>query len=145
MYDAILFPTDGSERSTRSLDHAVSLATAYDATLYALYVVDQSTYAGLPSDVDRETIRERQEAVGSETVRAIEDVAREAGIELVTEIRSGLPHERIVEVVEEYGIDLVVMGTQGRSGLGRLLLGSTTERVLRSSPVAVHAVPTGET
>lgn len=141
MYDRILVPTDGSEGSAVALEHAVDLARGYDASIHGLYVTDQRSYAGMAGDMDREAIREEEEEMGRHALDRIEDAATEAGVEVTTALATGVPHERIRETITERDIDLVVMGTHGRTGLERMLLGSTTEKVLRLSPVAVHAVP----
>ncbi len=144
MYDAILFPTDGSDPSQQCLDHAVSLARAYDATLHAVFVVDQTRYVGNPNDVLRESLREHLHETGAESIDALEDAAEEAGVSLTTAVLEGVPAERIVGYAESNGIDLIVMGTHGRSGLDRVLVGSTTETVIRTSSIPVHCIPTGE-
>ena len=141
MYDTILFPTDGSELSEQGIDHAVSLARAYDAELHALFVINQAVYAGHPNDMDREKIQNQLRESGSRSLEELEAAAEEAGVPLSSTVLSGIPYEQIIEYVESNDVDLVVMGTHGRSGLDRMLLGSTTEKVLRLSPVPVHCVP----
>jgi nucleotide-binding universal stress UspA family protein len=140
MYDRILVPTDGSEGSAVALDHAIDLARGYGASIHGLYVTDRRSYAGMAGDMDREVIREEEE-MGQRALDRIEAAATGAGTEVTTALAVGIPHERIVEAITERDVDLVVMSTHGRTGLERMLLGSTTEKVLRLSPVAVHAVP----
>lgn len=142
MYERILFPTDGSDGSTAALDHAVDLAEKYDATLHGLYVVDQRTYAGLANDTDRESIRKSREAAGEEALRGVEESA--TGVAVETTLTFGVPDEEIVDAVSDHDIDLVVMGSHGRTGVRRAILGSTTENVLRRSSVPVHVVPVGD-
>lgn len=144
MYNRILVPTDGSEGSETAIEHAVDLARGYGASIHGLYVTDQRSYAGMAGDMDREAIREEEEEMGRQALDRIEDAATEAGVEITTALAVGVPHEQIVETIMERDIDLVVMGTHGRTGLERMLLGSTTEKVLRLSPVPVHAVPVPE-
>ncbi|THE64116.1 universal stress protein [Salinadaptatus halalkaliphilus] len=141
MYDTILFPTDGSELAEQGIDNAVTLAETYDADLHTLFVVDQTTYAGHPNDMDREAIQNQLREAGSRSLAELEETAADAGISLTTAVREGVPHEQIIEYTEATGVDLIVMGTHGRSGLDRVLLGSTAEKVLRLSPVPVHCVP----
>ncbi len=144
MYEKILLPTDGSEASEAAIGTAIDLAEKYGATVYGLYVVDQSVYAGIGSDIDRETIRKDQQETGRRALETIRSAAEEADVEVVTDDVSGIPYERIVEYVEDNEIDLIVMSTHGRTGVGRLLLGSTTEKVLRSSPVPIQVLPAGQ-
>ncbi len=142
MYEKILFPTDGSDGSNAALEHAIDLAKRYDATLQGLYVGDQRSYAGLAGDMDREKIREAQESLGNEALEAVVSAAESDGIDVETVRSIGLPAEEIIETIRAQGADLVVMGTQGRTGVKRALLGSVAESVVRQSPVPVHLVPT---
>lgn len=142
MYEKILFPTDGSDGSNAALEHAIDLAKRYDATLQGLYVGDQRSYAGIAGDMDREKIREAQESLGNEALEAVVSAAESDGIDVETVRSIGLPAEEIIETIRAEGADLVVMGTQGRTGVKRALLGSVAESVVRQSPVPVHLVPT---
>ncbi|AKU07026.1 universal stress protein [Haloferax gibbonsii] len=136
MFDHILVPTDGSDHAVRAAEYAVDLAATYGAALHVLYVVDVRTgHADAP--VDDGDSRTRGEAA----VGVVADLAADRDVPVETEIRVGLPHETIVDYSEERGIDLVVMGTHGTSGLERYLLGSVAERVVRLSDVPVLCVP----
>ncbi|MFC4359465.1 universal stress protein [Halobium salinum] len=138
MYEHILLPTDGSESAEAAIDHAIDLAVRYDATLHVLYVVDTAAFGDLPHDTS--VVLEGFEEVGRAAVERVADRARETGVPVETDLVHGLPRDEIVDYVEAEGIDLVVMGTHGRTGLGRMVLGSTTERVVRRSPVPVVTV-----
>lgn len=152
MYDSILVPTDGSRVAGNAIDHALELAGRFDATIHALYVVDteQASGAGLGEDFGVET-QHVIERLREEGERAVEEVANPAdarGIDSVTAVREGKPNQVIREYAAEEGIDCIVMGTHGRKGLDRFLLGSTTERVIRRADVPVltvrlHSPPEG--
>jgi len=137
MYEDILVPVDGSEASMDAVTHAASLAEVHDARIHVIYVVQPQ--AGVESaGVD---VVGALEDVGKRAIEDAEALAREAGIESVeTAILEGTPHRQIMEYAEDNGIDLVVMGTHGRTGLGRLLLGSVTEKIVRVSSVPVLTV-----
>lgn len=146
MYEHILIPTDGSDTATVAVDHAVDLAKRHGAQLHALYVVDiDAVNLGLGSEqVDRirqgnfgEMTELKAKAEGA--TGAVASVASEHDIDVHEAIRVGAPHEVIADYADSNGIDLVVMGSHGRSGVKRALLGSVTERVLRSThrPVLV--------
>ncbi|WP_224449474.1 universal stress protein [Haloprofundus salilacus] len=141
MYDTILLPTDGSDGSRQAAAHAFDLARQYDATVHVLYVAD--TQRDSLTTVGTE-IFDALEADGQEAVSAIveSDVAR--GVDVEEIVVQGHPDDEILSYVEENGVDLVVMATHGRSGLGRYLLGSTTEKIVRSSPVPVFTVRVSE-
>ena len=119
--DTVLVPTDGSEGAAAALEHAIDIVAERGGTIHALHVTNQKGAASSPL----EDARERAEA---------------AGVDVVTATRRGRPHEAIAGYVAEAAVDLVVMGTHGRSGLRRYLLGSVTERTVRFSPVPVISV-----
>jgi len=135
MYDQFLLPTDGSGGTDRAIDHALELAGTYDATLHVLSVLDDASLTSVSEDASSEVRADREAAVES-----IADRARDAGIDVVTSIREGAPHREILAYAAESEIDAIVMGTHGRSGVGRVLLGSVTERVVRDAPVPVVTV-----
>ena len=131
-YDTILIPTDGSPAATAAVDHGISIAERLGASVRVLCVIEDET--GLPPIGDPL----RDEAV--EVVEAIAERASDREISLSTHVQPGIPHEVINSFVSAHGIDLVTMGTHGRSGVRRHLLGSVTERVLRTSDAAVLTV-----
>lgn len=143
MYETILFPTDGSDESLRALDHALGFAEKYDAVLHTLYVVDTSyPYTGFDgSGLDLEPIYEALRREGERTIQRIEERADRAGTAFVGATReAGVVHRAILEYADENDVDLIVMGTHGRRGLDRWLLGSVTERVVRTAEVPVLTV-----
>ncbi|MFC6731631.1 MULTISPECIES: universal stress protein [unclassified Haladaptatus] len=131
MYHNILIPTDGSEGTEKAVEQALDIAETYDATLHVLYVVDTAAFA---PEVDVALIIDSLQAHGERAVADIEAQAVEEGVVVETTIETGSPHREILRYVEDNDIDLVVMGTHGRTGLGRYLLGSVAEKVVRSSP-----------
>lgn len=138
MYDEILVPTDGSSAADRAVAHAIDLAEQYDARLHVLYVVDANAYSTIEAGTDIVISALQDEGEG-----AVDSVARQASaadIDVVTEITTGTVHRTIRDYAENNGIDLIVMGTHGRRGLDRYLLGSVTERVVRTSDVPVLTV-----
>ncbi|GAA0291970.1 universal stress protein [Halarchaeum salinum] len=137
MYDEILVPTDGSAEAEVAVEHAVDIAATYGARLHALYVVDASAYATL--DVT-ETVVEDLEDEGEAAVEAIATAAADAGVETQRAITKGNVHEAITAYARANDIDLIVMGTHGRRGLDRVLVGSVTERVIRTADVPVLTV-----
>lgn len=133
----ILVPTDFSETSERALDAAVEIARTFRARLTLLHVwsVPNMGYAeGL-----NWPLAEMEEAARA----ALDDVqarTRTMHVETDSVLGIGAEWEKILELVKARNIDLVVMGTHGRRGLSRVLLGSVTERVVRLSPVPVLTI-----
>jgi nucleotide-binding universal stress UspA family protein len=137
MYDHVLIPTDGSDEAQKAIDHGVELATAFDATVHALYVIDLPNAPRTPHLFDdEEEVRERYRQYGEEVTGEVADAAAAAGLECVTAITTGAPSEEIVDYADDEGVDLIVMGT-GYRGRMRTLLGSTTEKVVRTANVPV--------
>lgn len=142
MYNTILVPTDGSEPADAAVDHAVDLAASSGATLHALSVVDSTAYASL--DVSSEQVLDSLESRAGEATKTIAETAADAGVDSVTEVSVGSPHDQITEYADAVEADLIVMGTHGRTGLDRFLLGSVTERVVRAAPCPVLTVRAAE-
>jgi nucleotide-binding universal stress UspA family protein len=135
MYDAILVPTDGNPGSERAVRHAVDFAETYDATLHALYVVDDGggdDADATPGEGDDE-LTER----GKQAIDLVREQAANTTVPLVADLRQGDPASEILRYVETTGVDLVVMGTHGRTGIERHLLGSVAEQVVRAASVPV--------
>ncbi|MDS0298270.1 universal stress protein [Halogeometricum sp. S1BR25-6] len=143
MYDSILVPTDGSEGTEKALDHALEVASLSGATVHALSVVDRRLYLAASDDQKDEL----QESLHDDAEAAVDDVAetvREAGAECVTAVRDGVPYKCILDYAEEADVDLVVMGTHGRTGRDKLAsLGSVTERVVENTDRPILVVSIG--
>jgi nucleotide-binding universal stress UspA family protein len=143
MYDHVLVPTDGSEGVDRTLEHALELARNHDATIHALYVVDRRFE--LAADEDREDLVERLTERGQAAVAAVAERAEDAGVDVVTDVREGVPYKTILEYATEADVDVIAMGTHGRTGRDRLAhLGSVTDRVVENATVPVFVVNIGE-
>ena len=141
MHTNILFPTDGSDAAEETLDYALDVAAAHDATLHLLHVADtnQDSLTRLGGEVV-----DVLERAGGGIVEAAAERADERGVSTSTSVLQGDPSMTIVDYVAEYDVDLVVMPTHGRRGLSRLLLGSVTERVVGAVDVPVVVVTPDE-
>lgn len=139
MYDRILVPTDGSREVERALEYAIDLARLHDATLRALYVVNAAGYGGLPMETALEGVSDALRNEGRSAVDRVEELAP-ADVPVETAVLEGAPSQAIVDDADSTECDLIVMGTHGRGGIDRLLLGSVTERVVRRAPVPVLTV-----
>ncbi|NLV10316.1 universal stress protein [Halomicrobium mukohataei] len=144
-YDEIVIPTDGSEPSTAAVEHGLAIAERADARVHAINVVNVATLASGPDHTAPTELLEELTARGERVTEEIATAAAERGLDATTTVREGFPARDILDYVEANDADLVAMGTAGRSGLNRFLLGSTTERVVRHSPVPVCAVNARDT
>ncbi|RDZ61965.1 universal stress protein [Haloferax sp. Atlit-12N] len=141
-YERILIPTDGSRSAKRATSHCLELAAELDATVHVLSVVDDSA---LGFDVRSMLSGEESERGANEAISKVVEEANEHGVTKLAEtIEHGSPSEAIREYVEGNDIHAVVMGTTGRSGVDRILLGSVAEQTVRSAPVPVITVSPGE-
>jgi nucleotide-binding universal stress UspA family protein len=138
-YDRILVPTDGSAEVEQAVEHAVDVAAVHGATIHGLYVLSTDAYAGLPLETSWEGVESHLREGGEAAVERVRELAGDVPVE--TAVVEGKPSHEIVDYAEEEGCDLVVMGTHGRGGIDRLLLGSVAEAVVRSSSVPVTTVP----
>ncbi|MHB9287680.1 universal stress protein [Halobacteriales archaeon Cl-PHB] len=144
MYDHVLVPTDDSETSQVAVDHAVDLASKYGATIHALYVIDvDATSYGLGTEqVDRIRQGHLDEmpevtAAADEATGYVAAAADEHGLAYEEHIRVAEPARASRTFVEDTDVDLAVMGSHGRTGLSRVVLGSVAEKVLRRTSLPV--------
>lgn len=138
MYDTILLPTDGSEAAADAAAHAFSHAQRYDATVHVLSVVELSGGLGTAGR-DSERIERLRDERASAAADLIEEVNQD-GAEVQTAVEVGSPARVITQYAARTGADLIVMSTHARSGAGRFLFGSITERVIQDGDTPVLAV-----
>ena len=136
MLDVVLIATDGSRSVERAVSVALDLADRFGADVHALYVVDTDEVDASPESV-RESYRDGLAERGE---RALDEIAERADGEATTAIREGRPAPEIADQAREVGADVVALGTRGRHGENRLLLGSVAEAVVRTCPVPVLTV-----
>ncbi|EFW91638.1 UspA domain protein [Haladaptatus paucihalophilus DX253] len=141
MYERILLPTDGSVSTDKAVEQALNLADAYGASLHVLSVVDRTI---VPPDVRSDILYDELEDECADAVSDVEAAANEAGVDVETTVLRGTPHRVILDYADKNDIDCIVMGTHGRRGLDRYLLGSVTEKVVRLSEVPVLTVRMNE-
>ena len=143
--DRVLVATDGSDSAMAAVDHAIGLALETDATLHAIHV---SSTAPIGEETRSIDLSDPDDVVDVEAIDSVIERARERGLASIdVSVPRGRPHQTILAVAAEHDVDAIVMGTHGRTGIRRYLLGSTTERVIRFSgvPTVVLDAPPGET
>lgn len=134
-YDDILVPIDGSNNAQRALEYAAELAMHYGATLHLLSVIDEPA---LGAAVGSSPVLDQLEDNAQETLADGSSIVKEAGVDdIETTVETGSVPETVRSFATDIDADLIAMGTHGRTGLDERLLGSTTERVLRTAPVPV--------
>jgi nucleotide-binding universal stress UspA family protein len=141
-YENVLIPTDGSAAATYASEHLVELAAALDATVHVLSVVDD-TALGL--DVRSAISGKESEQAATDAVDSVVSEAETRGVtNTVRHVEHGTPAEVILDVIESNDVHAVGMGTTGRRGTDRILLGSVAEKTVRSAPVPVMTVAAPE-
>ena len=136
--ERILVAIDGSIYSDKALDQALSMAKVCGSTLFAITVMDvyPATLATAPG------VEGRLSKEAGRILEKARNKAAEENVSCETIVHVGKnPHEFIVREAKERDIDLIVMGTHGRTGLAKLLLGSVAERVIGHAPCAVLVTP----
>jgi nucleotide-binding universal stress UspA family protein len=135
----IVIATDGSENSLRAISYGIKLAKLSGGMVYALHVMDipsvsQSWTAG------RETMYETLKKDGQKAILKVKECGEASGVEVKETLLEGHPSNEIIDFAEKNNIDLIVMGTLGKTGLDRFLMGSVAEKVVRTSKVPVLVV-----
>jgi nucleotide-binding universal stress UspA family protein len=146
MYKKILLPTDGSEPALKAGKHAMWIAGQSNAEIIALHVIDMSTFSGLPTKEAKKRVKEMLIKEGKKSFDEVVDLSirckqkynRKLKMTFVT--KEGHPADEILKTIEEEGVDLVVMGTAGKHGINRFLLGSVAQNVVRSGSCPVLVV-----
>jgi nucleotide-binding universal stress UspA family protein len=140
LYEKILIATDGSEYTKNAVDYGIDLAKNTGAKLHAIYVVDTAAFASIPMDAAWESMYDLLRQEGDEATKYVADKAQTEGLEVERTTIEGHPADEIIKYAEKNLISLIVMGTLGKSGLDRFLLGSVAEKVVRNSKIPVLVV-----
>lgn len=144
MYRRILVPVDGSATGARGLREAIALARDQGAKLRLVHVVDEATIlGGAEAGVDLEPLVEALVKVGRAVIERARRAAAKLGVEAETAIYesvAGPAAQSILREATKWRADLIVMGTHGRRGIRRLVLGSDAEQVVRLAKVPVLLV-----
>lgn len=133
--DRILVPYDDSEPARKALREA--LETFGSAEIIVFHVIELDELSQGVAGLAAEELEQTQEAQAAEAFDEAEAIAERYGVTIRRATGKGDAAEAIVEEADEYNVDHVVMGSHGRSGLSRILLGSVAEAVVRDAPVSV--------
>lgn len=139
-YEKILIATDGSEYTKNAVDYGIDIAKSTGAKLFAVYIVDTAAFASIPMDAAWESMYELLKQEGDLAIKYVSERAQVEGVEVEGNLIEGHPADEIIRYSEKNSISLIVMGTLGKSGLDRFLLGSVAEKVVRNSKIPVLVV-----
>ena len=141
MIKKIMVATDGSETSDLAAQAAIEIASRSGGSITAIHVVDVARLARLPGYAAFPGIKDQllglMQKEGREATQRIEDLAAKASVPCQKIVAEGNPTEELLRIATESRIDLFIMGSVGKSGLNRFLLGSVAEKVVRNSKVPV--------
>ena len=138
----ILVPTDGSEYTKTAIKAAVEFAKTVGGKITALYVLDRTMISNMPMDAAVRNVYDALATEGKEAVDVVKHMAEEAGVPVEISVKEGSPVKVILEESPKY--DMIIMGTLGRTGMSKLLMGSVAERVVRASSCPVLVVRASE-
>ena len=139
----ILVPTDGSDYSFNALRYTSSFAKEYNVKVYIMTVIEihHSIYDVYADEITLDIQESKIASLVNQRLDETEKKAGELGIEdIVKIIRFGNPYHEIINIAKEENVDLIVIGTHGRSGIAHFLIGSVTEKVIRTAPCPVLVV-----
>jgi len=141
MFDTIVVATDGSDSVRRAVSVTVDVAARFDAEVHAVYVVDAGEVESSP-DAVREDLRDALDDQGRDALDRVADAAHDCDddLDVTIEVCEGRPASEVDAYARDVDADLVAMGTRGRHGENRFLIGSVAERVVRTCPIPVLTV-----
>jgi len=144
MFEKILAATDGSEHGLRAAKVAVELAKISAGKVYAIYVADTQRTAHLPDDMLLFSIKELLLKEGKDAIKQVQELAEKNGVDFEGAVVEGNPSDEIIRHAKNGGMNVIIVGAVGRTGLDKFLLGSVAEKVVRNSRIPVLTVPREE-
>lgn len=136
MYKKILVPTDGSEFAKKAQQHALFLANVTGAEIVAVTVTENNFIRGLPLDDEAYQLNQILKERSEENLKEFDELNKD-DLKITHVIKEGSPARCILEVANEEDIDLIVMGSSGKSGFDRFIMGSVADKVVNSAKCAV--------
>jgi nucleotide-binding universal stress UspA family protein len=142
IFRKIMIATDGSELVKRAVDVAIEIAKLSEAKMYAVHVIALEGNSIIHSRDEelKKALREQLTTEGKKATDYVENIGRTANVEVESIILEGNPANEILDFAERNDVDLIVMGTHGKTGFERFLIGSVSENVVRHSERAVLVV-----
>ena len=139
MYNKILVPTDGSDFAKKAQKHALFLSKVSGAEIIALSVTENNFVNGLPLDDEVYQLNQILNERSEENLKEFDEI-NEDNLKITHVVREGSPAKVILEVAKEEDVDLIVMGSSGKSGLDRFIMGTVADKVVNSAKCAVLVV-----
>ena len=141
LYKKILIATDGSENGAQAINAGMEIARLSNGKAYALHVIDTSGYpSGRVDPKWTRLIEEQFKTFGLEITATVEEAAKAAGVEVEFVTLEGHPAEKILDFAEKKAVDMIVVGSLGKTDIERFMLGSVSEKVVRNAKIPVLGV-----
>ncbi|MDR2622997.1 MAG: universal stress protein [Methanobrevibacter sp.] len=142
MYKKILLPTDGSKFSDKSEEHALFLAELMGSEIIGLSVIDMKFFSGLPANDTIYEINKILKEESEKNLERFENIKKEknSDVKIRTIAVEGYPADAILEVAEKEDVDLIVIGSSGKTGLQKFLMGSVAEKVIKTAKCNVLVI-----
>ncbi|HIH74075.1 MAG TPA: universal stress protein [Methanosarcina sp.] len=140
LYRNIVIATDGSANFRKVISCGIEIAKLSGATVYVLYVVDTPSLISEIWTAGKEAIREMMVNDGKKVISKVKKIIEESGVEVKEVLLEGHPSDEIIKFAEHNNMDLIVMGTLGKTGFEKFMMGSVAQKVVRCSNVPVMVV-----
>ncbi len=136
----ILICTDGSAYSARAAEYGISIAKQLGVEVIVVYVIDVVSLEQVAKATNRELVEREMKSDGERNLSYIKGIAENENVKAATILAEGRPYEQIVHLAKGLSVDLIVMGTYGRRGAERILIGNVSERVIEYATCPVLVV-----
>ena len=136
----ILIPTDGSDTSMRAAEFAIKIAKHFESEIVAIYVIDRVILEEIAKIHERQGLEDEIKRKAERCLNYIVKSAEKKGLKARSILVEGQPHDQIVRHAESLKADMIIMGSKGRRGMNRILIGSVAERVIEYAPCPVLVI-----
>lgn len=136
----ILIPTDGSDPSMRAAEFAIKIAKHFNSEIVAIYVIDRVILEEVSKVHERHGLEEEIRKNAERCLNYIVKLAERKGLKARSILVEGQPHDQIVRYAESLKANMIIIGSKGRRGMNRILIGSVAERVIEYAPCPVLVI-----
>ncbi|WP_321423266.1 universal stress protein [uncultured Methanobacterium sp.] len=142
MYKKILIPTDGSKHALKAAKHSLWLSNKSQGEIIVLHIVETSSFSNIRARDLKYEMKNMLKDEGDQAITEIIQMSRnnDLNVKIVPRVEEGSAADKILDVADEESVDLIIMGTSGKHGIDRFLIGSVAEKVVRNSTKPVMVV-----
>lgn len=142
MYKKILIPTDGSKQALKAAKHSLWLSDKSQGEIIALHVIETSSFSNIRARDLKHEMKDMLKDEGDQAIQEIIQISQKNDLntKIMSRVEEGSAADKILDVADDESVDLIVMGTSGKHGIDRFLIGSVAEKVVRNSTKPVLVV-----